>query len=130
MNFTSKENKDAILYRLDDARRVLKQPDYNSLLSAMLDLVMATHCPLLVGLGLVQCLHWLYDLWKQPVGLEGITEFPAPPPPPPSSQLHWMSSALLGYWYATYCEFAHTIWRYERSNSSLIRGLRNHDIFP
>ena len=64
MNFSYQENMDAILYRLDDARWVLKQSDNTALLSAMLDLVLATHCPLLVGLGLVQCLHWLDVLWN------------------------------------------------------------------
>ena len=45
MNFASQEDKDAFLYRLGEARRILKQPDNTALLSAMLDLVLATPSP-------------------------------------------------------------------------------------
>ena len=43
VNFASQEDKNAFLYRLGEARRILKQ--HTSLLSAMLDLVLATPSP-------------------------------------------------------------------------------------
>ena len=46
MNFASQEDKDAFLYRLGEARRILKQPaDNTALLCAMRDLVLATPSP-------------------------------------------------------------------------------------
>lgn len=45
VNFASQEDKDAFLQRLCEARRVLKQPDNTALLSAILDLVLATPSP-------------------------------------------------------------------------------------
>ena len=39
------EDKDTFLYRLGEATRILKQPDNTALLSAMLDLVLATPSP-------------------------------------------------------------------------------------
>ena len=45
VNFASQEDKNAFLYRLGEARKILKQPDNTALLSAMLDLVLATPSP-------------------------------------------------------------------------------------
>ena len=64
MNFASQEDKDAFLYRLGEARRILKQPDNTALLCAMLDLVLATPSPATsTGPTRVQCpITWCWYL--------------------------------------------------------------------
>ena len=45
VNFASQEDKDALLYRLCEARRILKQPDNTAQLCAMRDLALAAPSP-------------------------------------------------------------------------------------